>query len=93
MVIVLSGLSTNQRLKTALGGFVSFTGFIVLAIVILTATGTTDMNLVFQNGVMVGATAILGFLDVLCGVLLVFREKRIRDLFAPQKKKPDNDIK
>ncbi len=93
MVIDLSGLSTNQRLKTALGGFVSFTGFVVLAIVILTATGTADMNSVFQSGVMVGAVAFLGFLDVLCGVLLVFREKRLKGLFASQKKKPHNDVK
>jgi hypothetical protein len=89
----LSGLSTNQRLKIALGGFVSFTGLVVLAAVILTATGAANMNTVFQSGVTIGAVALLGFLDVLCGVLLVFREKRIKGLFASQKKKPNNNVK
>ncbi len=93
MVKALSALSTNQRLKTALGGFVSFTGFIILVIVILTASGAADMKSVFQNGVMVGAVAFLGFLDVFCGVLLVFKEKRLQNLFASQKKKTDDDVK
>jgi formate hydrogenlyase subunit 3/multisubunit Na+/H+ antiporter MnhD subunit len=93
LVKTLSALSTNQRLKTALGGFVSFTGFIILVIVILTATGAADMKNVFQNGVMVGAVAFLGFIDVFCGVLLVFREKRLKNLFASQKKKTSDDIK
>ena len=92
-VNALSAMSTNKRLKTALGGFVSFTGFIILVIVILTATGAADMKSVFQNGVMIGATAVLGFLDIFCGILLVFREKKLKDLFASQKKKTDNNVK
>ncbi len=92
MVKALSTLSTNKRLKTALGGFVSFTGFIILVIVILTSTGAADMKNIFQSGVMIGAVAFLGFLDVFCGILLVFREKRLKDLFASQKKKTDKDI-
>jgi hypothetical protein len=93
MVNELPALSTNKRLITALGGFVSFTGFLILVIVILTATGAADMKSVFQNGVMIGAVAFLGFLDVFCGVLLIFREKRLKNLFASQKKKTNNDVK
>jgi len=92
LVKALSALSKSKRLQTALGGFAFFTGFIILVIMILTATGAADMKSVFQNGVMVGAVAFLGVLDVLCGVLLVFGEK-IRLLFAPQKKKPDDNVK
>jgi hypothetical protein len=40
---------------------------------------------------MVGAVAFLGVLDILCGFLLVFEEKRIR-LFASKKKKSDGDV-
>jgi hypothetical protein len=80
-------------LKTALGGFVSFTGFIILVIVFLTSTGAADMKSVFQSGVWVGAVAVLGLLDVFCGVLLFFRERRLRDLFASKKKKTDYNVK
>ena len=88
----LSALSTSKRLKIALGGVVSFTGFIILVIVILSAAGAADVQSILQNDVMVGAVAFLGFLDVLCGLLLVFREKRIKWLFTSHKKKPDDDV-
>jgi hypothetical protein len=61
--------------------------------VILAATGAADMKSVFQSGVLVGAVAVLGLLDVFCGILLVFREKKLKDLFASQKNKTDNEIK
>jgi hypothetical protein len=70
-------------LKTALGGFVSFTGFTVLVVVVLTSSGAADMKSVFQNGVMIGTVAVLGFLDVFCGFILFLREKKLRDLFSP----------
>ena len=92
MVNALSTLSTNQRLRIALGGFVSFAGFLVLVIVILVATGSLEIQNVFQSGVIVGAVAFLGFLDVFCGFFLVFREKSLKELFAPEKKKTDNNI-
>jgi hypothetical protein len=79
-------------LKIALGGFVSFTGFIILVIVILSATGAADMQGVLPNDAMVNLVAFLGFLDVLCGLLLVFSEKRIKWLFTSQKKKPDDYV-
>jgi uncharacterized membrane protein len=89
----LSTLSTNQRLKTALGGFISFTGFIILAIVILTSTNAVDIKSIFQNEVMVGAVAFLGLLDVLCGVFLISREKTLKELFSSQKNKTNEDVK
>jgi hypothetical protein len=92
LVNALSTLSTNQRLRIALGGFVSFAGFLVLVIVILVATGSLEIQNVFQSGVIVGAVAFLGFLDVFCGFFLVFREKSLKELFAPEKKKTDNNI-
>ena len=92
LVNALSTLSTNQRLRIALGGFVSFAGFLVLVIAILVATGSVEIQSVFQSGVMVGAVAFLGFLDVFCGFFLVFREKSLKELFASEKKKTDNNI-
>lgn len=89
---VVSAISTSKRLKTALGGFVSFTGFIILVTMILTATGAADIGSVFQNEVIVGIVAFIGFLDVFCGLLLVLREKRLDWLFAPHKKKPSDDV-
>jgi hypothetical protein len=88
----LSTLSTNQRLKIALGGFISFTGLIILVAVVLSATGATDLQSALQTNVLIGAVALLGVLDVLCGLLLFFREKRLKDLFAPHEKKPDDDV-
>ena len=89
----MSTLSTNKRLKTALGGFVSFTGFIILAIVILTSTNAADMKSIFQNEVMVGAIAFLGLLDVLCGVFLVSKDKTLKKLFTSKKNKTNEDVK
>jgi uncharacterized membrane protein len=88
----LSALSANQRLKTSLGGFVSFTGFIILVVVILTGTGAVDMKSVFQNEVMMGSVAAMGFLDILCGLFVVFRDKKIKLSFTTHKKKTENNI-
>ncbi len=90
-VDALSTLSTNKRLKTALGGFVAFTGFIVLIIVIMSSTDSVDIKSVFQNKVLIGAAAFLGVLDIFCGLLLFFREKNFK-LFTPKKKKTSDNI-
>lgn len=87
----MSTLSTNKRLKTALGGFVAFTGFIVLIIVIISATNIADIKTVLQNNILIGAAAFLGMLDILCGLLLFFNEKNLK-LFTPKKKKTDDNI-
>lgn len=63
-------------MKTALGGFVSFVGFIILVSVVLTGTNAADIRSVFQDEIAIGVVAFIGFLDVLCGFLLIFREKR-----------------
>ena len=88
----MSALSTSKRLKIALGGFVSFAGFIILIIVFLSATRAANVQAVFQSEVLIGTVALLGFLDLICGFLLVFTEKSKRLLFAPQKKKADNYV-
>jgi hypothetical protein len=87
-----SAFSRNQRLKIALGGFMSFTGFLILAMVILTATGSTNLESIIQNQVVIGVVATLGFLDVFCGILLYFREKNLRLLIPSHKKEPDNYV-
>ena len=63
-------------MKTALGGFISFIGFIILVSVFLTGTNATDIRSVFQDEITIGVVALIGFLDVFCGFLLIFREKR-----------------
>jgi len=87
-----STFSRNQRLKIALGGFISFTGFLILAMVILTATGSTDIQSIIQSQVMLGALVTLGILDIVCGVLLYSREKNLRWLIPTHKQKADNDV-
>ena len=89
---VVLAISTSKRLKIALGGFVSFAGFVILVAVALTATGATDIGSVLQNEVIVGTVAFIGFLDIFCGLILVLREKRLAWLFAPHKKKPSDDV-
>ena len=84
--------STNKRLKIALGGFVSFTGFLILVVVILTTTGTANLAVVFQSQMMVGAVAFIGLLDVFCGFLLVFQEARVKRLVSSHKQQPDYDV-
>ena len=88
----MSTLSTTKRLKIALGGFVSFTGFIILILVVLAGTGAADLSAIFQNEFLMTAILSLGFLDIFCGILLFFTDTRLKFLFASQKKKPDNDV-
>jgi hypothetical protein len=88
----LSTLSTRDRLKIALGGFVSFSGFIVLIMVFLSATGAADMNSVFQSPVMIGAAAFLGGLDIICGAFLVFRGKRLGWSIPTKKEKANGNV-
>ena len=92
MGIALSTLSTSDRLKIAMGGFVTFTGLIVLIIVFLTAAGTVDISSVYQNQVMVAVAVILGVVDVLCGIILVFRKEKLRWLIPTKKKKADDNV-
>jgi vacuolar-type H+-ATPase subunit I/STV1 len=88
----MSTLSTTKRLKIALGGFVSFTGFIILILVVLAGTGAADLSVVFHNEFLMAAILALGFIDIFCGILLAFTNTRLKLSFASQKKKPDNDV-
>jgi hypothetical protein len=83
--------STVQRLKIALGGFTSFTGFIIVASVILSATGAANLELVFQNGLAVGIAATVAALDIGCGLLLVLKNKEIVISFNSQQEKTHNN--
>lgn len=83
--------STAQRLKIALGGFASFTGFITIACAVLSATGAANLQLVFQNGLAVVLVAAVAALDVACGLLLVLRNKGIFLSFASHQEKTDNN--
>jgi hypothetical protein len=83
--------STAQRLKIALGGFVCFTGFLVLACAILTITGATNLDLVFGNGLGTAVVTTVAALDVVCGLLLVLRNKEIVLSFTSHQEKADNN--
>lgn len=63
-----------------------------MVIVILTATGSTEIKSVLQSDIMIGAVAFLGFLDVVCGIILLLGEKKLKWSFTTQKKKTDNQI-
>ncbi|MDI6847364.1 MAG: hypothetical protein QMD23_04460 [Candidatus Bathyarchaeia archaeon] len=61
----------KQRLKIALGGFMSFIGFIILALAVLVVTNKIDTENVLQHGLLIDIMAIIGVLDVLVGILLL----------------------
>lgn len=82
--------STTQRLKIALGGFLAFTGFVILLTAVLAIIGDVTVEKVFSGGIMFWALAFLSCLDIACGFLLL-REKR-PSLFATQKKKTNDNI-
>jgi len=67
--------SINQRLRIALGGFVSFTGFIILACVILSLTNTANLASVFQGTILAFVITIVGVLDIDSPVLSRFDEE------------------
>ena len=63
-------LPLKQRLKIALGGFVSLVGFMILLFALLTTTGNVNLG-TLQNWLIFTAAAIVGILDLICGFLLV----------------------
>lgn len=85
--------SSAQRLRIALGGFVSFIGFLILIAVFLTATGAANIESVFQNEFLVTALGLVGIMDVFCGFILFFIDKQNFSLFAFHKKKTNDDVK
>jgi uncharacterized membrane protein len=65
----------KQRLKIALGGFVSFVGFMLLIFAFLTTTKAANLESVMQNELIVAVAVVVGVLDILCGFIL-FRKRR-----------------
>jgi uncharacterized membrane protein len=61
----------KQRLKIALGGFVSFVGFMILVIALLTTTRAANFESVVTNEFIVAVAVIVGILDIICGFLLI----------------------
>jgi hypothetical protein len=61
----------KQRFKIALGGFMSFIGFIFLTLTILVITTRIDIENILQHGLLVDVIAVIGVLDVLAGILLL----------------------
>jgi hypothetical protein len=68
--------SIAQRLKIALGGFLAFTGFVILLTAVLAIVGNVNVGQVFQGGIMFWAAALLSCLDIACGFYLL-RGKKI----------------
>jgi len=61
----------KQRFRIALGGFISFIGFIILIMAALVITETIDIENILQHNLLAGIMAIIGILDLLAGVLLL----------------------
>lgn len=61
----------EQRLKIALGGFISFIGFIVLVLTVSVMTGTIDTENASQPRLLIDFMVVIGVLDVLAGILLL----------------------
>ena len=60
----------TQRLKIALGGFVFFTGVLLLILAFLTTTKTANLETIIPSELLIAAAAVVGILDVVCGFLL-----------------------
>ena len=67
----MPNFTPRQRFRIALGGFISFIGFIVLVMAALVITETIDIENILQHNLLAGVMAIIGILDLLAGVLLL----------------------
>lgn len=83
--------SLSHRIKIALGGFASFIGAIVLVCAILIVTGSVDTLIFLQNPSALFLALTVATLDIACGLLLVFADRKIVFSFASKKKKTHND--
>jgi hypothetical protein len=54
----------------AIGGFVFFTGVLLLILAFLTTTKTANLEAIIPNELVIAAAAVVGILDVVCGFLL-----------------------
>ena len=67
----MPNFTPKQRFRIALGGFISFIGFIILVMAALVITETIDIENILQHNLLAGVMAIIGILDILAGVLLL----------------------
>ena len=70
----MSNLTPKQRLKIALGGFLSFIGLAVLIFAFLVAIQQDTVRDIVQSDfarMLIGVTVVLGSLDILAGILLL----------------------
>jgi hypothetical protein len=60
----------TQRLKIAIGGFIFFTGILLLILAFLTTTKAANLESIMPNELIIAIAAVVGILDVVCGFLL-----------------------
>jgi len=61
----------KQRFKIALGGFILFTGFLVLIFTFLVITKMINVENALQPNLLVNVMAFIGILDLIAGILLL----------------------
>lgn len=88
----MATLSTRQRLRIALGGFVSFLGFLILVVVVFAMAGAVNLENIIQVEFILTILILLGVLDVLCGLFLLLKDRKKIFSFATDQKKSDDDI-
>jgi hypothetical protein len=66
--------SLKQRLKIAIGGFVFFTGLLLLIFTLLTTTKAVNLESVIPSQLIVAFAAVVGVLDIVCGFLLFLKK-------------------
>ena len=86
----MSRLSTPQRLKIALGGFVSFIGVAVLSLAVLTLTDSADLPAVMQGNVALAAISVVAALDIGTGLLLILKNREIILSLTANQQKPSD---
>ena len=63
--------TSKQRLKIALGGFLTLVGFSIITLIVLTMTKTLDVESVLQPSLLLSLTTAMGVLDIIAGILLL----------------------
>ncbi|RLI39957.1 hypothetical protein DRO59_10345 [Candidatus Bathyarchaeota archaeon] len=63
--------TSKQRLKIALGGFLTLVGFSIITLTVLTMTKTLDVESVLQPSLLLSLTTAMGVLDIIAGILLL----------------------
>lgn len=88
----MPAFSTRQRFMIALGGFVSFLGFIILVVVSFAMAGLIDLENILQAEFILMILLIVGILDILCGLVLLLKDRKKFFSFTADQKKPDDDV-